>query len=80
MKRLNSATELEELRGDILSQRDPDHVGLVTSVGTCGLACGAEGVVQAISKALRESGLEDSVYLRTTGCHGFCAIEPVITI
>ncbi len=80
MKRLKSATELEELRGDILGQRDPHHVCLVTSVGTCGLACGAKDVVKAISKTLSEFGLEDSVYFRTTGCHGFCEIEPVITI
>ena len=80
MKRLKSATELEELRDDILGQRDPHRICLVTSVGTCGLACGAKDVVKAISKTLSEFGLEDSVYFRTTGCHGFCEIEPVITI
>ena len=63
MKRLESATELEELRSNILSQRDSHQVCLITSVGTCGLACGAEDVSQAISKTLSELDLEDSVCL-----------------
>ncbi len=80
MKRLKSAAELEELRGGILSRRDPGSVSIVTSVGTCGLSCGAGDVAEAIKKSLEEFGLQDSVNFRATGCHGFCEIEPVVTI
>jgi NADH:ubiquinone oxidoreductase subunit F (NADH-binding)/(2Fe-2S) ferredoxin/ferredoxin len=80
MKKLNSATELGMLRGDIISKRDPNKTGLVTSVGTCGLSCGAQNVAEAIKKTLKEYRIEDSVFFRATGCHGFCQIEPVVTV
>ncbi|MCX5992402.1 MAG: 4Fe-4S binding protein [Chloroflexi bacterium] len=80
MKKLGSAVELEQLRKKIASQRDPKRTCIVTSVGTCGLARGAAGVAQAISAELKKDGLNGSVDLRTTGCHGFCEIEPVVVI
>ena len=80
MKKLGSAVELEQLRKKIVSQRDPKRTCIVTSVGTCGLARGAAGVAQAIGAELNKDGLNGSVDLRTTGCHGFCEIEPVVVI
>ena len=80
MKRLKSAAELAELQARILSQRDPKRTCLVTSVGTCGLARGADSVARAISRTLSDLGLKDSVDIRTTGCQGFCEIEPVVVI
>ena len=80
MKKLKTAGELEQLRDEILSRRDPDRNCIVTSVGTCGLACGSEDVVKAISRALSDLGLKNSVDIRTTGCQGFCEIEPVVVI
>jgi len=80
MKRLRSAAELAELQARILSQRDPNRTCLVTSVGTCGLARGADSVARAISRTLSDLGLKDSVGIRTTGCQGFCEIEPVVVI
>ncbi len=80
MNKLGSAVELEQLRSKILSQRDPNRVCIVTSVGTCGLARGAAEVAQAISTTLGDLALKDSVDVRVTGCHGFCEIEPVVVI
>ena len=80
MKKLGSAVELEQWRKKIVSQRDPKRTCIVTSVGTCGLARGAAGVAQAIGAELKKDGLNGSVDLRTTGCHGFCEIEPVVVI
>ncbi len=80
MKRLKTADELKQLRDEILSQCDPNRTCVVTSVGTCGLVRGATDVAQAISKALSDLGLKDSIDVRTTGCHGFCEIEPVVVI
>ena len=80
MKKLGSAVELEQWRKKIVSQRDPKRTCIVTSVGTCGLARGAAGVAQAISAELKKDGLNGSADLRTTGCHGFCEIEPVVVI
>ena len=80
MKKLRSAAGLERLRKRILSERDPKRKCVVTSVGTCGLARGAGDVAEAIAVELRKNGLANSVSFRTTGCHGFCEIEPVVLI
>jgi NADH:ubiquinone oxidoreductase subunit F (NADH-binding)/(2Fe-2S) ferredoxin/Pyruvate/2-oxoacid:ferredoxin oxidoreductase delta subunit len=80
MRKLSSAVELEQWRDQILSQRDPNRTCVVTSVGTCGLVRGSEGVAQGIFKTLNELGLKDSIDVRTTGCQGFCEIEPVVVI
>ncbi|MBM4461895.1 MAG: NADH-quinone oxidoreductase subunit F [Chloroflexi bacterium] len=80
MNKLRSAAGLEQLRNRIMSQRDPERTCVVTSVGTCGLARGAAGVAQAIATELNKDGLKGTVDFRTTGCHGFCDIEPVVVI
>ena len=80
MKKLKTAVELEQLRDRILSKRDPNRTCIVTSVGTCGLVCGSIEVAEAISRTLSDLGLRDFVDIRTTGCHGFCEIEPVVVI
>ena len=80
MKKLRTAVELEQLRARILSQRDPNRTCVVTSVGTCGLVRGSAGVAQGIFKTLNDLGLKDSIDVRTTGCQGFCEIEPVVVI
>ncbi len=80
MNKLRSAAELEQLRQKIISRRDPKRTCVVTSVGTCGLARGAAAVAQAITAELNKDGLKDTVDFRTTGCHGFCEVEPVVVI
>ncbi len=78
--KMANVTELEELRARILVEHAANHLSLVTSTGTCGLACGAGEVANALSKTVADLGLSDSVDIKTTGCHGFCAIEPVVVI
>jgi len=80
MKELKTAVELEQLRAKILSRRKPERPCVVTSVGTCGLVRGSEDVAQAIARTLSDLHLKDSIDFRTTGCHGFCEIEPVVVI
>jgi len=80
MRKLNSVVELEQLRDRILSEHDPNRAYVVISVGTCGLVRGSAEVVKAILQTLNDLHLRDSVDIRTTGCHGFCEIEPVVVI
>jgi len=57
--------------------------GAVVSVstGTCGIARGAEGVVEAFREKIRlRADLSRKLRLRVTGCQGFCEKEPVVTI
>jgi NADH:ubiquinone oxidoreductase subunit F (NADH-binding)/(2Fe-2S) ferredoxin/Pyruvate/2-oxoacid:ferredoxin oxidoreductase delta subunit len=80
MKKLKSPGDLERLRSRLTSRRDPNRTTIVTSVGTCGLARGADAVAKTIESELKKQNLADSVDFRTTGCHGFCEIEPVVVI
>ena len=80
MKRLSSLAELEKLRKKIVSKQKREKITIVTSVGTCGLARGAGEVADAIVKELKRNNLQNEVSLRTTGCHGFCEIEPIVVI
>ncbi len=80
MKKLRTAVELKQLRDRILNQHDLDKLCIVTSVGTCGLARGAGEVTEAIQYEVQKNSLQKRVDIRTTGCHGFCEIEPVVVI
>ncbi|MCK4758691.1 MAG: NADH-quinone oxidoreductase subunit NuoF [Candidatus Aminicenantes bacterium] len=55
---------------------------------TCITVCGGTGchaygclkVAQAFKDEIKNQGLQDSVDVRTTGCHGFCERGPIVVI
>jgi len=80
MERINSPTELEEVRKGILSKRDPEKPCIAICTGTGCLALGAANVVTALKKEIKNQGLEAMVDIRETGCPGFCERGPIIVI
>ncbi len=80
MNKLKSLAELEKLQKTISNRHDSSMTWIVISVGTCGLAAGASEVVEAIKNEILKNGLQDKIGIKTTGCHGFCDIEPVVVI
>jgi len=80
MARINSPTELEELRQEILSQRDPNKPCLTICSGTGCHAYGSEKVNSAFVEEVKRQGLESKVDIRRTGCHGFCERGTLIVI
>jgi NADP-reducing hydrogenase subunit HndB len=48
-------------------------------MGTCGIAAGARGIMDAILDELNRSGRKD-VAITTSGCAGLCSREPMITV
>ncbi len=80
MKRLKSPLELKKIRDKQKKINDPEKILIATSVGTCGLASGAGEVLEALRKEISDRGLGDKIGIRTTGCQGFCQIEPVVVI
>lgn len=80
MPRINSPAELEELRKDILSKRDPHKPCISVCTGAGCIALGAAKVVAALKEAIKKEGLEARVDVRETGCPGFCERGPVIVI
>jgi (2Fe-2S) ferredoxin len=77
VKRL-TAESLEALRDD-LKRAPRERVLVLVHLGTCGIASGAQGVLEAISAAAGELGSE-GVRVKTTGCAGFCSREPMVTV
>ena len=80
MPRLNSATDLEKLRKDILARRDPNKLCVTVCSGTGCHAYGCEGVAEAFANEIRSKDLQAKVDVRKTGCHGFCERGTVVVI
>jgi NADH-quinone oxidoreductase subunit F len=80
MPRLNSPEELEKLRQEILSRRDPDNPVVSICAGTGCLASGASEVIAAFEAEIEKQGLTTEVDTRGTGCPGFCERGPVVVI
>jgi len=78
--RINSPAELEQLRQDILSKRDPNKPCITVCSGTACHASGSGKVAAAIAQELEKQGLKDEVDFRRTGCHGFCEKGPIVVI
>jgi len=80
MARLTSPEDLERLRQEILSQRDPRRPCITLCSGSACHATGSSPIAAAIEAELAKQGLSDQVDIRRTGCHGFCERGPIIVI
>ena len=80
MPRINSAAELDALRKDILSRRDPEKpaIAICSGAGCHGLGNG--GVIRAFEEEIEKLGLAGAVDIRATGCHGMCEQGPSVVI
>ena len=80
MHRLNSATDLERFRQEILARRDPNKPCVTICSGTGCHAYGSEKVFEAFAKEIQKNGLREKVDIRRTGCHGFCERGTLVII
>ncbi len=80
MSRINSAAQLEELRKNILSKRDPKKpcIAICSGMGCHGL--GNDMVISALEEEINKQDLKTKVDIRVTGCHGFCEKGPILVI
>ena len=56
------------------------NINLLVSMGTCGLAAGAEPVCNALKKEIQRQNLQNNVTIIETGCMGLCYSEPTIEV
>lgn len=77
---INSPTELEQLRQEILSKRDPGKPRISVCAGAGCLATGASNVISAFNAEIEKQGLTGEVSTKGTGCPGFCERGPVVVI
>jgi NADH-quinone oxidoreductase subunit F len=80
MARLNSLQELEKVRQEILSRRDPNTPCISICAGTGCIAFGAGKVIAAFKAEIEKQGLQADVNTKETGCPGFCERGPVVVI
>jgi len=79
MEKLSSIGQLEWLRNKVLAKTAEEK----TVVHVCMTGCRAYGAAQvrdALLEEVKKQGLSETVEVRSTGCHGFCAKAPVIAI
>jgi len=80
MKKIRNRTHLEKIRRKLLENRESGKRCITISSGTCGRVSDSQKVVEAIYTAVKNHGVEDKVYIRVTGCHGFCQVAPILVI
>ncbi len=69
---------LTSLREELIASAEGRRRILVCSTGC--LAIGARDIDTALREAVAAAGIEDEVEVVRTGCHGLCAMAPVIVI
>jgi NADH:ubiquinone oxidoreductase subunit F (NADH-binding)/(2Fe-2S) ferredoxin len=79
LARLAGAGELEALRAGLAARRDPRALRVRICMTGC-RAQGAEEVLKAFESEIARQGLGERVELLATGCHGFCALAPVLVV
>jgi NADH-quinone oxidoreductase subunit F len=81
VKKIKSAQDLEKLRKTIVKEKKSKKPCIIISEkSTCCYLCGSKEVVQAFDEELKNFKLKNKVDVKTTGCLGFCEIEPVVII
>ena len=53
---------------------------VLVGMATCGIASGARPILQALTQAVSEKGLNDDVAVSMTGCIGLCQYEPIVEV
>ncbi|NIO05617.1 MAG: 4Fe-4S dicluster domain-containing protein [Proteobacteria bacterium] len=80
MERLKTVDDFKTLQDRLLAERDPHIPTIVIPAGTCGQASGANDLIRVAKRELLRRKLLEKVYLRITGCHGFCEMEPSVLV
>ncbi|MBI5395712.1 MAG: NADH-quinone oxidoreductase subunit NuoF [Verrucomicrobia bacterium] len=78
-KQLERIEDLTALRDQLRARQRPD----VAQIRLCMTGCkalGAEDVCEAFRKEIAAQGLQEKAVLVDTGCQGFCALAPVVTV
>jgi NADH-quinone oxidoreductase subunit F len=80
MPLIDSPADLDKIRKNILSKRDPDKPCITLCSGSACHATGSRKVAESIEEEVKKQGLSDQVDIRKTGCHGFCERGPIIVV
>lgn len=72
--------KIKEKQRATFSLREGGYRARITvHMGTCGIAAGAREIMAVIMDEIAKAGTED-IITTTSGCAGFCAREPMVTV
>ena len=77
--RLTSHQELAAYRHELRGRAATDKPRIRVCMTGC-RAIGAEAVLESLKREVERRGCGDSLELVETGCHGFCAVGPVVGV
>ena len=80
MPHLNTKEDLEIMGKQLLLDREKIHKTLIVCGGTGCTASRSRDVIDALNKELVIQEMDNEVYVRVTGCHGFCEQGPIAVI
>lgn len=79
-KKVNSVSDLEELRSSIVQSIDAKKT-VVRICSTTGCrAGGAVKLINALAEEVAKQGLDDKVEIKKVGCRGFCEKGPLLVL
>ena len=80
--RIESRDQFETLRDTVTKQRAKHQQQILVCCGTGCLASGAKQVAEAFAEQVEERGLDAEVglFVKPTGCHGFCERGPLVAL
>lgn len=79
MKQIRNISDFETIKEQILKKRESQKIVL----RTCNTGCRArksQKVIDVLDSAIKEKGIQDTVKIIKTGCHGFCEMGPIIVV
>ena len=81
MKKVRNLQDLETLRKSILQEKYSEKPCIIISEkSTCCYLSGSKEVVEAFRDGLKNFDLENQIDIKSTGCLGFCEIEPIVIL
>lgn len=80
MKTIQELDEIRKKNWEKVNQgRDRKNPRIVVGMATCGIAAGADSVMEAIIDELKKVGIDNAEVVKT-GCIGICKLEPVVEV
>ena len=83
MKKLK-VKDLLKIKDDIINQklslRKKKKVNIIIHMGTCGIASGAQKILDLLKEELSKSKIRKEILISKSACIGFCGKEPLVTI
>ncbi|MDL1976002.1 MAG: NADH-quinone oxidoreductase subunit NuoF [Deltaproteobacteria bacterium] len=80
MKKINTISDLENLRESIVRITDSEKITIRLCLSTGCRAHKSLKVIEALENEIAKHGLQEKVTIKRTGCHGFCEMGPIVIV